>query len=401
MSTFKACHMQGKLAKSARQKRSNRAQSVHVIGDGCAGLSLAAQADALPNHQIMILRPENAPVSLDHIWGFWQVKGLETAAGLAHCKWSNWCIKTSEGSVVMTSESHCYHALRRSKWETYCRQQAKNSGVIFADQNTVKPDPTAQILDSRPPQIPKGQMIQHFVGWEIHAATGSFDPTTVILMDFRCDQSHGIHFIYLLPFSSSSALVESTMFAQHREPDVFFESAIREYLLVELGIDDFQIINTEAGAIPLGRLPPNKKGTTGIGSNGGAIRPSSGYAFTFIQKQIAATIDLAKSAGNKHGSPLVVKRPHKTFDLWMDEVFVTVLRHWPSVATGLFLRMARALSGDEFALFLSGEANSKLRAKVVLSMPKWVFLKAVVLLILGQFGFVPNYSRHKAPSGHA
>ena len=393
--------MQGNLAKSAGQKWSRRAQSVHVIGDGCAGLSLAAQAGVLPYHQITILRPENAPDSLDHIWGFWQVKGLEIAASLAHCKWSNWCIKTSEGSVVMTSESHSYHALRRSKWETYCRQQANNSGVIFADQNSAKPDPTAQILDSRPPQIPKGQMIQHFIGWEIHAATGSFDPTTAILMDFRCDQSRGIHFIYLLPFSSSSALVESTMFSQHREPDVFFESAIREYLLLELGIDEFQIINTETGAIPLGRLPPNNTGTVGIGGNGGAIRPSSGYAFTFIQKQIAATIDSAKSLGTRHGSPLVVKRPHKTFDLWMDEVFITVLRNWPSVAAGLFLRMARALSGDEFALFLSGEANSKLRAKVVLSMPKWVFLKAVVLLMLGRYGFVPNYSRRKAPSGHA
>ena len=30
-----------------------------------------------------------------------------------------------------------------------------------------------------------------------------FDDSTAILMDFRCDQSKGIHFIYFLPFSKN------------------------------------------------------------------------------------------------------------------------------------------------------------------------------------------------------
>ena len=84
----------------------------------------------------------------------------------------------------------------------------------------------------------------------------------------------------------------------------------------------------------------------------------------------------------------------------MDELFVTVLRNWPGVAAELFLRMARELSGDEFALFLSGEANWRLRAKVVLSMPKWVFFKAAALHLLGWSGLAPNYPRSKATSAH-
>ena len=96
-----------------------------------------------------------------------------------------------------------------------------------------------------------------------------------------------------------------------------------------------------------------------------------------------------------------MKCPHEPVDLWMDELFVTVLRNWPGVAAELFLRMARELSGDEFALFLSGEANWRLRAKVVLSMPKWVFFKAAALYLLGWSGLAPNYPRSKAPTGHA
>ena len=393
--------MRARPAKSARRDTLHLKQSVHVLGDGCAGLSLAAQANALPHHRITVINPKNAPRVKDHVWGFWRVKGLEAAAGLARHKWVKWSIKTSAGSVVMTSVVHSYHALQRRRWETHCRQQATNHGVAFAAQNAVKPDPAAQILDSRPPQLPNGQMIQHFIGWEVQAASGSFDPTTAILMDFRCDQSRGIHFIYMLPFSSSSALVESTMFAEHREPDIFFESAIRNYLLVEHGVEKFKIINTESGAIPLGRLPSKVSAFTGIGGNGGAVRPSSGYAFSFIQKQIAATLAAANVEDTTHGSPLVVKCPHEPVDLWMDELFVTVLRNWPGVAAELFLRMARELSGDEFALFLSGEANWRLRAKVVLSMPKWVFFKAAALYLLGWSGLAPNYPRSKAPTGHA
>ncbi len=59
----------------------------------------------------------------------------------------------------------------------------------------------------------------------------------------------------------------------------------------------------------------------------------------------------------------------------MDDVFLHVLRTRPDLAPSLFLRMGSALSGDEFALFLSGEASWTLRLKVIMAMPKWVFVR--------------------------
>ena len=64
-------------------------------------------------------------------------------------------------------------------------------------------------------------MLQHFVGWEVKAAAGAFDPTTAILMDFRCDQTQGMHFIYCLPFSDQEALIESTLFSPELAPARF------------------------------------------------------------------------------------------------------------------------------------------------------------------------------------
>jgi lycopene beta-cyclase len=364
----------------------SKKQAVHIIGDGCAALSLAARADELPQHQLTVVRPEGAPKSKDHIWGFWRINGLDKAAKLARKKWHFWSIITTQGNTVMSSDLHAYHALQRSKWESNCRQLAKKNGVKFVSQSNLKNVPGAQILDSRPPFVPINQMFQHFIGWEIKAALGTFDAKTAILMDFRCDQSRGIHFIYILPFSSSKALVESTMFSQKREPDTFFETAIEAYLAKHCGICDFTIMRVEKGGIPLGRISPGKGVETGLGGNGDAIRPSSGYAFTFIQKQILETIQDSKKEkvrGNT-STLLVVKPPHKLIDLWMDEVFVTVLRHRPEVAPELFLRLANALGGDEFSLFLSGEAGWWLRLKVMMALPKFIFIRAAVLLLTRQ-----------------
>ena len=133
------------------------------------------------------------------------------------------------------------------------------------------------------------------------------------------------------------------------------------------------MIRREKGAIPLGLMARHDPALSGIGGNGGAIRPSSGYAFSFIQKQIAPGIARV-SAGNALG----FVTPHRPIDLWMDRIFLSVLRHQPQHAPQIFTALAARLTGDEFALFLSGEATMALRAKVVSAMPPWPFLQALL-----------------------
>jgi lycopene beta-cyclase len=217
-----------------------------------------------------------------------------------------------------------------------------------------------------------GVMLQHFSGYEITAGRDVFDSTTAILMDFRCDQSQGMHFIYCLPFSARNALVESTLFSPELAPKPFYDSAIRRYLKEIIGIDDYRITRREKGVIPMATLPQRDPHLTGIGANGGAIRPSSGYAFSFIQKQIDQII-----ASAKPGQPLTVKTPHSRFELFMDGIFLRVIRHHPVLAPQIFTAMADRLTGDEFALFLSGEAGPRLWTKLVLAMPKWPFICAL------------------------
>ena len=61
----------------------------------------------------------------------------------------------------------------------------------------------------------------------------------------------------------------------------------------------------------------------------------------------------------------------------MDGIFLRVIRHHPELAPQIFTAMADQLTGDEFALFLSGEAGPRLWTKLVFAMPQWPFLRAL------------------------
>jgi len=78
------------------------------------------------------------------------------------------------------------------------------------------------------------------------------------------------------------------------------------------------------------------------------------------------------------GHMLQFATPHKSIDLWMDKIFLSVLRYQPRYAPKIFTALAGSLTGDEFARFLSGEANISLRAKVVAAMPSLPFIRALL-----------------------
>ncbi len=220
-------------------------------------------------------------------------------------------------------------------------------------------------------------MLQHFKGVEIKAAQPCFLSDTAILMDFRCDQSRGIHFIYLLPYSPTEALVESTLLSPKRQDDEFYSDAIETYLETYWATGGWQVCHTEQGCIPMAFVRPVNLDYLAIGANGGCVRPSSGYAFAFIQKQTDAIVDKLARSGPALLTPATLPRPISRFDLFLDGIFLHVIRHHPEQAAELFTRTASALSGDEFARFMSGLADFKIYAKLITAMPIGLFLNAL------------------------
>ena len=349
---------------------------VQIIGDGCAAFSFAARANEITQN-VTLIKPSNAPKQKDHVWGFWSDPMLSSAQKIAKSTWEKWAIITDKDSVVLESKTKPYNAFKRSDWINHCRSLAEGSNVKIIDESDWNKSTGANLFDTRPPVVPSGCILQHFHGIEISTTEEKFDPNMAILMDFRVDQSTGLHFIYLLPYSKTEALIESTLFSPNLVEKQYYLDTIKSYLSKNYQIDQYKTTHEENGVIPLGKLALHDPDIPGLGTNGGATRPASGYTFLFIQRQIDAAIKSANS-----GRGLRFKNPHKRIDMWMDSIFLTVLKHWPEYGARIFLGMGKALNGEQFAKFLSGDAGWWIRLKVIFAMPKWPFIKALTKNIL-------------------
>ena len=114
-----------------------------------------------------------------------------------------------------------------------------------------------------------------------------------------------------------------------------------------------------------------------IGTRGGAVRPSSGYAFTFIQKQAFQIISQLKKNRKKINTQI-----HNNIDLFLDKIFISVINKYPLLAPKIFSNLARILNGDEMAKFMSGNASLLTTCKIIISMPKIPFIKSFFMLCI-------------------
>lgn len=347
---------------------------VTIIGSGCAGLSLAKEIGAQKLGAVNLVTDRSCHERAPHMWGFWQMPWLEDAAGRSDHQWQNWQIITDDTTITHHSIAHPYHQISSDKWLSYCLAQSGTTETI-----TPSAMPADPYFDSRPLAPPQACLYQHFAGQHIVTDEDVFDPKTALLMDFRCDQSQGLHFIYLLPSSPRHALIESTLFTDTPLDKSYYHDAITSYMARHYQGVSYQITGEEAGIIPLADCRDKQAPAHAIGARGGALRPSSGYAFTFIQKQVNAIINHYKKTGTWRAQSPIPAR-----DLWMDKVFLHVLKTHPERAISLFAAMAQALRGDEFARFMSGTPSWASLAKVILAMPKAPFLVAACAVLVGR-----------------
>jgi lycopene beta-cyclase len=59
----------------------------------------------------------------------------------------------------------------------------------------------------------------------------------------------------------------------------------------------------------------------------------------------------------------------------MDKIFNGVLLSRPDLGVSLYMRMAKALNGDQFARFMLGQATIRDWLHVIAAMPKGPFVK--------------------------
>ena len=362
-----------------------------IVGAGCAGLTLAYHLIDSELHPSILLDPQSE--RKDHIWSYWDdgQESLSVSRNFIKKKWARWAIKTYDRCIVRCGNNFAYVAISSAEYESSLIKKIENAqGKILRDKvisATTREDvnilklstgvelETETVFDSRPQLTSKGTLYQHFVGWTIQSSTPIFDDSTAILMDFRVSQEPGIHFIYLLPFSETSALIESTVYSTQLLPTLWYEKQIRGYIEKHFPKSDWKVINTESGAIPLNKKHPQSPYGIPVGLNSGIMRSSTGYAFSQILFQIN---DLVKSIKRGDYQKIQIKSGATQLETIMDKIFLNVLSQSPEIAPEVFAKVLESLRGDEFAQFMNGHCPISIKAKIINALPKTKFLKASI-----------------------
>ncbi len=221
---------------------------------------------------------------------------------------------------------------------------------------------------------------QTFIGWKVKYDSPVFNQDTATLMDFSISQSDGLSFMYVLPYSETEALVESTCFSEKSLPWHKHILNIESYL-TELFGTDYEILAEESGELPMTTAEFDTKlseNIYAIGIAGGHVRPSSGYAFHRIQRH---TQEIAKAIVENRPLPKNVSSSKFNF---FDSVFLQAIKSKPQTAYRYFLNLFSNVESASLTRFLLDESRFTDDLKVIAALPKLEFLSACMRNFTGK-----------------
>jgi len=349
-----------------------------IIGLGPSGLAVNKILYGDSFNEVIAFDNENIN-KRDNYFGFWLTDWMKPFENIIEKKWYQWTIGNKNINILHTSIDKPYCVISFKKWKNFCLEtknklEIKNKKVAkyFPIKNFFKVitnDNTEyyaeKIYDSRSIKEKKGELLQHFYGINITVPDNTFNENELTLMYFTGEKNL-LHFMYTLPFSHNKALVESTVFSK----DIFNYSWYREKIykyLKQKNIIEFKETGEEKGIIPMfiaAEKNSSSPNVFNIGIRGGACKPSTGYAFSFLIKQI----QLLKYSKTNYVNI------HKFLDRKMDKIFINFLKNNNEDGKS-FIKLASNLNGNEFQSFMMGDSNLLTKFKIIKSMPKLPFIK--------------------------
>ena len=366
-----------------------------IAGMGCAGLSLAIQLkkSGLAAGKKILLVDRAQKLQNDRTWCFW-----ETSPGpfenIVFRKWEHAWFYNNSFSSLLDLSPYTYKMIRGIDFFRYCLSEISESpefDILQGDVQSIKNTSAGAaimlndvqihatyIFNSimlEKPIIAKAQfyLLQHFKGWVIRTPEPFFKADEATLMDFRPSQERGTTFVYVMPLSSTEALVEYTLFTSSVLVDEDYESALKHYIVETLGINDYEVIEKEFGIIPMTNFRFTRKNGNilSIGTAGGRTKASSGYTFRFIQKDTDEIIWSLKNSGHPFG----ISAPSSRFS-WYDSVLLNILAHNKLPGNEIFSFLFSKNSAEKIFKFLDNETSIPEEWQILSTLPQWPFMKA-------------------------
>ena len=213
---------------------------------------------------------------------------------------------------------------------------------------------------------------QHFVGWFIKSKEEVFDKETATFMDFSVEQKGNTRFMYVLPTSSTEALLEYTLFSKELLPLSEYENEIQNYIQ-KLGITEYEIVEKEQGNIPMTCYPfwkNNTKNILNIGSAGGWTKASTGYTFKNTTKKATQLVAFLDNNSD-------FRKFQKRDKFWFyDLLLLDVLDQKNQLGSTIFSSMFQKGNATVIFKFLDEETSLLEDLQVIWKCPKGLFIKA-------------------------
>jgi lycopene beta-cyclase len=221
-------------------------------------------------------------------------------------------------------------------------------------------------------------LYQHFRGWEIETDQPVFNPALPTLFDFRTRQAGHMRFVYTLPFAENRALIEYTLFSAHLLSPEEYDAGLKAYIEEVLGLQQYAINHVEAGVIPMTDHPfPRRLGqrVMSIGTKGGRVKSSTGYAFLRIQRDSAAIVQSLI----EHGQPFEIPAQPRRFALH-DSILLNIMTHHPDDLKPIFTLMFKNNPIQRIFGFLDETSSLNEETRFIASLPSGRFLQALFRL---------------------
>ncbi|MGB0357499.1 MAG: lycopene cyclase family protein [Flavobacteriaceae bacterium] len=367
-------------------------------GAGAATLQIVGQLlehKQLAKKSILILE-QNTNKANDRTWCFWEQQSKHDWLPFVYSQWENITFSSDSVQLKESILPYSYKMVRSSAYYTHIRELiAKNKNIelryekvetfktnaegvdVYTHQNTYA---GAYFFNSifdwnvvrQQSKYPVLQ--QHFVGWFIKTDEDCFDASTAKFMDFSVAQKGNTRFMYLLPLSTTEALVEYTLFSENLLQIAEYEREIRKYL-TQKNIRNYHIIETEQGNIPMTCYPfskHNRERVLHIGSAGGWTKASTGFTFKFIERKAKKLVSFLSTQSDMR---LFEKRNRFW---WYDLLFLDVLARYNHRGGFLFSRMFQHNNPITILRFLDEKTTFKEEVRIMRSFPVLMFVKELL-----------------------
>ncbi|MEY3415543.1 MAG: hypothetical protein RLZZ418_780 [Pseudomonadota bacterium] len=369
-----------------------------IVGAGCSGLSLAYEMNVknLFNDKTCAIIDKRKEFNRDKIWSYWNIYEHSFYDCLIN-KWDKFCVKKNQNEIILDCENFQYQSIDSQKFYKKILDnlnsnkniklilnksvdkiyENKDEAIVQCSDEIFRTDIIFNSsLDNKTTK--ESELFQHFYGCEVVFDENVNLPEYPIIMDFNCNQDSWVHFFYTLPMGKNKIFIENTWISN--EKSFAFERYIAEinyYIQNNLNYKKKYKTNySEIGSIPMFHFKNNMKykKIINIGTAGNLTRKSTGYTFLNIQKSVKQiAINISKKQSIKESSVSLKYN-------YLDNIFIKVLLEKKGSMHEVFFDLFKKNKTKDIVKFLSNTSNWFEDLRIILSMPKLIFIKKLLNL---------------------